>query len=59
MHSPSTPSSHFHVQLLLLFANILLLVPARAQQPPTEKSVQLSAPFETICGAWKTWCAIA
>jgi hypothetical protein len=47
MHSPSTPSSHFRVQLLLRFANILLLVPARAQQPPTEKSAQLSAPFET------------
>jgi WD40 repeat protein len=48
IHSPSTPSSDFHVQLLLLFRNILLLVPAGAQQPPTEKSAQLSAPFETI-----------
>jgi hypothetical protein len=48
MHSASTRSSHFHVQLLLLFANILLLVPARAQQPPAERSAQLSAPFETI-----------
>jgi hypothetical protein len=48
MHSPSTSSSHFHVELLLLFANILLFVSARAQQPPAEKSAQVPPPFWTV-----------
>lgn len=48
MHSKSTCKDHRRFQLRLLFANLLLLTPALAQQPSTGKSAPLPPPFETI-----------
>jgi hypothetical protein len=48
MHLQSTRNEHRRFQLLLLFANLLFLAPAIAQQPATGKSAPLPPPFETI-----------
>ncbi len=47
-HSRATRNDLGRFQLLLLFANLLLIAPSMAQHPATGKSAPLPLPFETI-----------